>query len=293
MFFVNHWLLCFALSLLSVGPLPGCNADALQGIGRPVELYGVQTPTRFLTVFTESGVRTATWRSNERSALWWLAEPERLVFLAPLRSSSAYVAGDLATGQLKRVRRPGQPLADPLAVAAQPVRSTSDWQVAHDGVWFREELVLADRGFELELWPSPSGRWIVVTELQPNSSTARYLIGADGAELRLLELVINGPIPGPPKEWRSPDGRWLAERGPDGLVLRSASGELIKLLVGGSPVWSPDSSALATTTPRGIVVARLDRSIRQLVWGYGAHRVDAWTDQGIVYVVGKYTDTNE
>ena len=44
---------------------------------------------------------------------------------------------------------------------------------------------------------------------------------------------------------------------------------------------------------RGIVVARLDRSIRQLVWGYGVHRVDAWTDQGIVYVVGKYIDTNE
>ena len=95
-------------------------------------------------------------------------------------------------------------------------------------------------------------------------------------------------MPGPPKEWRSPDGRWLAERGPDGLVLRSASGELIKLPVGGSPVWSPDSSALATTTPRGIVVARLDRSIRQLVWGYNAHRIDAWTDQGIVYVVGTY-----
>ena len=286
---VNHWLLCFALSLLRVGLLPGWNADALQGIGRPVELYGAQTPTRFLTVFTESGVRTATWRSNERSALWWLAEPERLVFLAPLRSSPAYVAGDLATGQLTHLRRPGSPLA----VAAQPVRSTGHWQVAHDGVWFREELVLADRSFELELWPSPSGRWIVVTELQPNTSAARYLIGADGAELRLLELVINAPMPGPPKEWRSPDGRWLAERGPDGLVLRSASGELIKLPVGRSPVWSPDSSALAMTTPRGIVVARLDRSIRQLVWGYGVHRVDAWTDQGIVYVVGKYADTNQ
>ena len=52
---VNYWLLCFALSLLSVGPLPGCSVDALQGIGRPVELYGAQTPPRFLTVFTESG----------------------------------------------------------------------------------------------------------------------------------------------------------------------------------------------------------------------------------------------
>ena len=286
---VIQWLLCFWLSLLSVGPLPGCSVDALQGIGRPVELYGAQTPPRFLTVFTESGVRTATWRSNERSPLWWLAEPERLVFFAQLRSSSAYVAGDLATGQLTRVRRPGPPLA----VKARPVRSTGCWQVAHDGVRFRDKLVLADRGFELELWPSPSGRWIVVTEHQPDTSSARYLIGADGAELRLLELVINAPMPGPPTEWRSPDGRWLAERGPDGLVLRSASGELIKLPVGGSPVWSPDSSALATTTPRGIVVARLDRSIRQLVWGYNAHRIDAWTDQGIVYVVGKYGRTSQ
>ena len=154
--------------------------------------------------------------------------------------------------------------------------------------------MLADQGFELELWASPSGRWIVVTELQPNTSTARYLIGADGAELRLLELVINAPMPGPPKEWRSPDGRWLAERGPDGLVLRSASGESIALPVGTlPPAWSPDSSALAAINERGIVVARLDRSIRRLVWGYGVHRVDAWTDQGIVYVVGKYGGTSQ
>ena len=282
--------MCFWLSLLSVGPLPGCNADALQGIGRPVELYGAQTPTCFLTVFTESGVRTATWRSNERSALWWLAEPERLAFVAPLRSSPAYVAGDLATGQLTRLRRPGPPLA----VVAQPVRSTGHWQVAHDGVRFRENLVLADRGFEIELWPSPSGRWIVVTELQPNLSAARYLIGADGAELRLLELVINAPMPGPPKQWRSPDGRWLAERGSDGLVLRSASDERITLPVSTlPPAWSPDSSALAAIDERGIVVVQLDRAIRQLVWGCCSLRVDGWSDQGIVYVVGKYTDTNE
>ena len=135
---VNHWLLCFALSLLRVGLLPGCGADALQGIGQPVELYGAHAHLRFVTVFTESGVRTATWRTDGNSALWWLAEPERLAFVAPLRSSPAYVAGDLATGQLTRLRRPGPPLA----VKAQPVRSTGRWQVAHDGVWFREELVL-------------------------------------------------------------------------------------------------------------------------------------------------------
>ncbi len=291
---MNHWLLCYVLSLLGVGLLPGCGANALQGIGQPVELYGAHAHLRFVTVFTESGERTATWRTNERGALWWLAEPERLAFVAPLRGSPAYVGGNPATGQLTRSRRPGQRLKDPLAVLARPVQSAGDWQVADDGIRFRDQLVVADRGFELELWPSPSGRWIVVTERQPNLSAARYLIGPDGAELELLELVINAPIPGAPREWRSPDGRWLAERGPDGLVLRGADDKRITLPVGTlPPAWAPDSSALAAINERGIVVARPDRTIRQLVWGCCSVRIDEWTDQGIVYIVGKYIDTNE
>ncbi len=288
------WQLCFLLSLLGLGPVLFCASNEVREFEQPAEIHGAHAILRFVTVFTADGERTTVWRTSELGTVWWLTDPERLAFVAPLSGSPAYVAGDLGSGQLTRLYEAPKEIDGLPATSSVPDSWPAGWRLTDAGVRFRGHVVLPDRGFEFKLWPSPSRRWIVITERQPDSSAARYLIGPDGKDLQLLELVIGGPIPGPDKQRRSPDGRWVAERGPDGLVLRGVDDESIALPVGtGLPAWAPDSSALATLNERGIVVARPDRSIRQLVWGCCSLRVDEWTVQGIVYVAGNYGGTTE
>lgn len=292
--FVGLWQLCFLLSFLGVGPLLFCGSSAVRGSGQPTELHGAHAVLRFVTVFGADGERTAMWRTSDTGTLWWLSDPERLAFVAPVRTTPAYVEGDLATGRLSRLNGVAERSEDQQAAVAEPGAWPDGWQWTDEGAWFRGKLVLADKGFEVEVRTSPSGRWIVVTERQPNSSTARYLMSPDGRELQLLELVIRGPIAGVEKQWRSPGGRWVAEPGAEGLVLRRDDDEPIVLPVGTlAPAWAPDSSALATLNERGIVIARTDRGIRQLVWGCCSLRVDEWTEQGIVYVAGNYGGSSE
>ncbi len=290
----GHWPLCLLLSLLGVGPLMFCGAYEVRGIEQPTELHGAHAILRFVTVFTADGERTAVWRTSDTGTLWWLRDPERIAFVAPVRTAPAYVGGDPASGRLSRLNDFAEQPEDHQATVAEPGPWPDGWRWTDEGARFRDRLVLANMGFEVEVQTSPSGRWIVVTQRQPKSSTARYLISPDGRELQLLELVVRGPVAGAEKQWRSPDGRWVAEPSPAGLVLRRDDDEPIVLPVGtGLPAWAPDSSAVATLNEHGIVVARPDRSVRQLVWGCCSLRVDEWTEQGIVYVAGNYGGSSE
>ena len=239
-FVPSLWPLCFLLSLLGLGPPRFCIANGPVIDERQVELYGAHATLRSMTVFTAEGERTTVWLTDETGTLWWLPDPERLAFVAPLRGSPAYVAGELGSGRLTRLLDTPRGSDGLPATASALDRWPAGWQLTDGGVRFGDDIVLPDRGFEVELWSSPSRRWIVITERQPSSSAARYLISPDGKELRLLELVVRGPIPGPDRQRRSPDGRWFAETGPGGLILRGADDEQVVLPVSSlPPAWAP------------------------------------------------------
>ena len=235
----------------------------------------------FIAVFGEDGAVEAEWVGRAWGVIGWVEEPELLLFMVKALGGIEIVAGDPLDGAVyrvawlrsgwyeaaetrdeliltdggerRRVRLPGR--------LARGDGERDGIRVTEEGVRRGDRLLLAQRGLEQSVLPSPSGRWVAVAERQARNSWAIYSIGSDGRDVR-FEGLGGQPEAGdwPEGSELSPDSRWVVGGGSVQTVVRHADGRAILLPAGsaGAPRWRDDGAAfVAVFFQLGAAVAEL------------------------------------
>ncbi len=152
------------------------------------------------------------------------------------------------------------------------------------------EPILQERGLDILPSWSNNGASIAFTGVY-NGIQGIYIIDTSGANLR---LVYSGTVSG--SSW-SPDSRWLAFAGPDGIYKVKVTGDSATRLTNSSfdyhPAWSPDGRRIAfVRLDYGVMTYDLQAGTVTGVFGSGS--TPSWHPNGeIVVLSGSYLGSSQ
>ncbi len=278
-----------------------------------ITLEGTNALPRFLHVYDASGQLVVTWLSD-RGPIGWIEDPETLVFIGSTSHGTELVAGDpsdattyrLASHARGIVRVADQPdmliMEDRDEVRRLPlpgrlVRSAyppgfnyaaGPLRVEDEEVWFGETRLLANRGLTFALLASPSGRWVVVWEMQGHGSRIEYRLSAGEDVPQVVVVPDDAPISETPSPSAlSPSGTRVAQVEPLRTLLNYRDGMLIwHNPNGGDPDvwWSPDNDYFAFFSwDDRLMVADQDGQVRVALRGLRRHQFRSWSGDAITW----------
>lgn len=243
-----------AVLVAVLATVAGCGEGELQLA--PAEFQGADGRPAFIRIFDAEGGVAVEWAGRPAEPIGWTRGTELLIFRALTWEGESVLAGDPASGELY--------LAGDLASeAVRPDRSrgypgaAGEFRVGAGGVRRDDDLILPDRGFEHILLESPSGDWFAAIERPRAGDSVVYSIDPASGEIDLVRIAgPDEPRPEPERHWGSPDGRWVANIGPQRTILHQGSFNAHTIPIGSAeqPIWKPDGIAFLLNTIIGVVI---------------------------------------
>jgi TolB protein len=223
----------------------------------------------YVSDFDGYGAKAATQDGTLVASPSWVPGKFALFYSSYKLGNPAIFSHDLSTGARNRVAWYGgsniSPAPSPDGTKVAMILSKDGWTdlyVANADGSNLKRLTKSKEDESAPCW-SPDGKWICFAS-KLSERRALCKVSSSGGP---VERIPSSGVPNPTEPDWSPDGQWIAftsqGSGFDICVMPSKGGEVIKLVAGEDPSWSPNSRTLIFARHEAGRLALLDVFTKQ------------------------------